>query len=331
MNYCSFAKLNYITHQLIFYYNNMNKVILSFALLFAVFFINSCKEDDTVSPDSSKPKLVKFIEQHTNFEGTIERVINISYNDNKISKVFMSEPGLDITTEYQYNTDNILSIKVDILNEGKRTKTDLSFEYQMGNLTKVTALENGQIVYIADYFYSGNNLSEIIAKRLDGFIVVDSSYCSNFIDGRPGLFKRFYRNNLEPLKIYFNQKLVYQNGNMTERYNWNEEKSRWDIEMKRTFDRSKEAAFSSIKDFFLTIDNRYPFIPNNYDKNLFTKTEMFNLSCDGIINNEPVLYESTTYTTKYNTLGLLEEITSQDEAFCGSRNLFTSVYKLTWE
>jgi len=309
----------------------MKKIILSLAFLFAVLIINSCSEGDTVSPDAFNHKLVKMVGKHTNYEGTITRNYNFEYNDNYIIVANVVEKDFTLSANYTYNEGLISNVKVESIGEGKISITNLSYQYQNGKLIKIIGVEGGNIIYQADYKYNGNSLSEIIGIKFNGDLKTDSTFSSDFIGGRPGLFKRFRFYDKEQFRLIQNLKFVYQNGNMVEQYTWNNEKNKWDIELKRTFDNNKRAAFYEIKEFFLTIQTIYPYIQNNYDKNLFIKDEYFNNYCDGVTNDEPILKELTNYTSKYNIVGLMEELTSQDVVFCGQRNILSSVFNLTWE
>ena len=49
-------------------------------------------------------------------------------------------------------------------------------------------------------------------------LTLDSSYCTNFDDGRPGLVEYFVRNQSETLGLYVAEKFVYKNGNLIEKY-----------------------------------------------------------------------------------------------------------------
>lgn len=309
----------------------MKKIFISLAFLFTLFVINSCTEDPLIYLPEYNALLTKVVIKNTNFEGTDTSTLNFEYKDDLLVGANIIDKNFTTSIKYNYNDGLITNVKLENLQDGKFNNTNLSYEYQNGKLLQIIGEEGSRRIYQADYKYNGNMLSEVISRKFDGNLVVDSTFSSDFINGRPGLFKKYIKSNFEQLKLIRNQKFVYQNGNLIEQYSWNSEKNRWEIEIKRYFDNSKREAFYEIKEFWLTIQSIYPYIPNNYNNNLFTKEEFFNSSCDSINTGEQVLYELTNYTNKYNMKGLLEEINSQDVVFCGQRNIYTSVYNLTWE
>ena len=92
----------------------MYKLILSFAFIFAVLFINSCKEDDTVSPDGDTSKLLSYELTYNNENPNLYKNVyhKFVYNNDKIDTIYNIYPSNETTiiTKFNYIGNNISEV-----------------------------------------------------------------------------------------------------------------------------------------------------------------------------------------------------------------------------
>lgn len=309
----------------------MKKIILSLAFLFAVLIINSCSEDDTVSPDANTPKIKSFTEVYTSNDEVRTNKITIEYKDNYMSKLSFVEGGENGDVYFTYENGKIKNFKSSRIEKGTTIINETIFTYSNNLLTEAISYQNSQVLSKTKYSYSGSNLIEVIRSNYDGILTVDSTYCNEFINGRPGFIERFRRYQLNSLQFTEAEKFVYQNGNLVEIFEKWSENENFHLSLKKEFDLTKKSLFSYIQDFILIANNKYPYFPNHMDANLETKRDQYNIYCDGMSYKESVIYSSNPITYSYNSNGLINKLTSGEIPYCGQRNISTSEVSFIWD
>ena len=309
----------------------MKKIILSFALFFALLFINSCKEDDTVSPDSNSPKMKSWTEVSTRGSNTDTNTLSFEYKDNNISKVSIKEAEVSGEVYFTYESGKIKSHTSTIFQDGKSVTNLTEFKYSNNLLKEVISYTNGQKSSKTIYNYSGNKLIEVIRSSYDGILTIDSTYCTDFVEGRPGLVESFRSYDLNPLRLMDAEKFIYKNGNLIEKYEKWSENENFHLALKKNYDLTKKSLFNYFKEVLLLMNSKYPYIPNNIDVNLETKNDYYTNYCNSVKYEDGVLYSSNPINYTYNSKGLVEKLTSDEILYCDQNNATKMKVSFVWE
>lgn len=310
----------------------MYKLILSFAFLFSVLFINSCKEDDTVSPDSNTsgiPRIKSIVEKVANDL----RTFNFTYKDNLPNTItFNYNNDNNSIFNYKYNSNkDIEKLTVNIKFNGQNNESIVNFYYNNNNIDYSQSIFNGELIFKTHYIYSGNNLTEISASSYEEGKVSETTSHLEFENGRPTIIKIYSVKNNGEMELKKQKKLVYQNGNLVEEYELNQENSQWIISKKYYYDLKKDNAYLSLVNFISPFSNVEVYNKFDFDKNLLIKEEFYEKECKGVKYDTPIITEVIDYTNTYNSNNLLEKVKSLTTANCDQRNIFNSEMTYTWE
>lgn len=317
----------------------MKKIILFFTFLFAFLFINSCKEDDTVSPSQeNKPKITKWkIKTFENGE-TFETIFDIKYKNNDISILDVTIEGQKMNYIFNYENDKIKNIKgTDINNENN---IDINFVYENNKLVEMTKFSNGEKIKTISYTYSGENITNVLATRIITFNDItnkelDTTIYSNFINGRPKEEKyRRFSPNVNAYTSGYSRLNKYENGNLIESYD-NEDEDLI-LSNKNNYDLNKINYFEQF--YFinsLIFDFVQVYVPGNSDKNLMLKAEILSQYCGRDFYNKPTEVNSSIFNYTYNNLGNVIKVEIIDEAICKEYDIYESglkyLFELEWE
>lgn len=289
-----------------------NIFLLCLTIIFSLITI-SCTEDSTnVLPETT---LLKGFTQ-INGRDSDSLILDFEYDNNKLisTKLFNNRDG-ESRFIFTYNSNGIDNVIVNQLKDNSQTK--LQFEYSGNSISMITGTEKGKVSYMANYSYQNGKLFSVNSLRYEDNKVVDSTYCNDFINNRPGIIEYFYFDeNFKKLKLSRKEKLVYQNGNMIEKYELNQENNKWQLREKRTFN-NEIVLFASIQDFVLLFDN-VPYIPGNIDKNNFLTYESYYNYCNSQTFDEAQLTSKDTYIYKKDNNGKINSIEMVNEEYCGA-------------
>lgn len=314
----------------------MYKIILPFALLFCLLFINSCRYDDTVSQQDKTYKLLSWIEVYKYDNDSRTNQMNLEYTGNNITKFSFNSNNSNVTDiNISYDNDKIKSCNYTQLQNGTVVNYELIFNYENAKLVELFNKSNGNVLSKTIYKYSNNNLSEVIKTDFNSNLVTDSTYCNEFIDGRPGNISFYRRANVGAgvfkLKLMEVEKFIYSNGNLIEKYeNWNGTTDLY-LALKKEYNLKEKSLFSFFREPYLIMNSKYPYIPNNIDKNLELKNDYYTTRCNGFNYNQGVIYSSNPITYTYNSKKLIEKLTSPEIPFCGQSGNSTTEVTFTWE